>query len=759
MIAGLSASAQFTNFNPYGVQKANSGDSLRLVGSASGQYLNVPTTKMLRSAITSSAYTAGYGMSLVDQQFRVDTSQIVTKFFSSKYSEKSRFINAKDLGAIGLGAFDNSTIINNALLNNKEVYFPEGEYYTTSFNNLYGSKITGPGIIYDVLSNGQRQFNLTADENQNIFGLEYLSAFQIALNEGQPVKAIWSGDSTTEGTDVAFEFTIPEIMKSLNIKNGISGVTNLNRGHSGQSTVQWQSTHLNNDLNELITNHGNLYIIRWGINDPASGRSAKQVIKTVDSCIASIRSNGNFAPDRLSIILSNCSATTGTNYGLKGEIYYEELSKGFRIIARKYKCAYIDLYKIFPDARQAANYMDTPIPSDTTMHVHPKAIQNQKIASVFFDAIYPQYFRQYTNNNNDTKLSSDQPNSYPDGVSLNFVLSSNGFPINGQLSTFQQKTNNLSYQTLSSFQTDNQVWMRGGFDGGWMPWKRVAYSSDLTGSGDRPVFAGSDGTLKIGDLSGFQTVSNLSSDLTSSSIKYPSVNAVNTGLASKLNTNNPTATGTLTTTGELRIGGDIIATNSGSIFRYQHRPDTLIIGCFLGGENFDALRITGGTGGKHFKSLIAPTQSNDIVRLGDISGKANTNGGNTFSGVQILINGSVQPLSGFTDSGFTNTLQAGQLTTNVNTYLPQDGGQLVNSSYVGKKQVLTASGNGSATTISIAHNMTGITSSSWVSAIANNAASAGIQYVTVDAANVNIFYTVAPVSGTNNLLYSIEVKQ
>ncbi len=74
------------------------------------------------------------------------------------------------------------------------------------------------------------------------------------------------------------------------------------------------------------------------------------------------------------------------------------------------------------------------------------------------------------------------------------------------------------------------------------------------------------------------------------------------------------------------------------------------------------------------------------------------------------------------------------------------------------KQVKTASGTGALTTISIAHGMSGVTSASWCSAIANNAASAGISYVTVDAVSINIVYTVAPVLGTNNLLYSVEIK-
>lgn len=72
--------------------------------------------------------------------------------------------------------------------------------------------------------------------------------------------------------------------------------------------------------------------------------------------------------------------------------------------------------------------------------------------------------------------------------------------------------------------------------------------------------------------------------------------------------------------------------------------------------------------------------------------------------------------------------------------------------------VKTASGTGAATTISIPHGLTGITSASFATAQARNTASAGISYVTIDATNINIIYTVAPVSGTNNLSYSIQIK-
>ncbi len=69
-----------------------------------------------------------------------------------------------------------------------------------------------------------------------------------------------------------------------------------------------------------------------------------------------------------------------------------------------------------------------------------------------------------------------------------------------------------------------------------------------------------------------------------------------------------------------------------------------------------------------------------------------------------------------------------------------------------------ASGTGAATTITVPHGLSGITSTSIKTVTPNNAASAGISYVTIDATNVNIVYTVAPILGTNNLSFDIMIK-
>jgi len=87
------------------------------------------------------------------------------------------------------------------------------------------------------------------------------------------------------------------------------------------------------------------------------------------------------------------------------------------------------------------------------------------------------------------------------------------------------------------FQTNNLTRLM--IDGG----GNVSVNS-LVGTGDRPIFAGSDGTLKIGTIP-----SQVQNNLTASTTLAPSVTAVNTGLALKANKtggNNYTGSQTIT---------------------------------------------------------------------------------------------------------------------------------------------------------------------------------------------------------------------
>jgi len=63
----------------------------------------------------------------------------------------------------------------------------------------------------------------------------------------------------------------------------------------------------------------------------------------------------------------------------------------------------------------------------------------------------------------------------------------------------------------------------------------------------------------------------------------------------------------------------------------------------------------------------------------------------------------------------------------------------------------TQSGTGAATSFNIAHGLGAIPT--YFSAVANNAATSNIQYITADATNITVFYSVAPANGTNNLTW------
>lgn len=99
----------------------------------------------------------------------------------------------------------------------------------------------------------------------------------------------------------------------------------------------------------------------------------------------------------------------------------------------------------------------------------------------------------------------------------------------------------------------------------------------------------------------------------------------------------------------------------------------------------------------------------------------------------------------------SNVLATTQANTVTNT-------TIATTAFSGTLLRLTGSGTGAATTISIPHGLTGVTSSSIALVTPINAASAGISYVTTDATNINIVYSAAPVSGTNNLSYNVHIK-
>lgn len=628
ILIGFTASAQWANFNPYGVQKSASGDSLRLVGSATGQYLNVPTTKMLRSAITASAYTAGYGMSLAGQQFRVDTNIVANL-------TKSNYYNNDAIQKIGnIYSYGKFSVAGNYSTMNRHSFDDYSIITSSTDQNLgYGvfdasTELRGTANNDHLIGYQARMIN-----NSSITGNGFMGYYTRLVNNGNASH-----------------------MQSISIGNVNNGSLNLSTGiiisqPYGSGTIGGNSGIIIQDMDKGSSSNYAIY-------------TNKGVVRFGDQVIAAsmiVDKKPTLAPEVVRLIdLANYFEKNGDNV-VTGSTQFVRPVFGVPAINDDQ----------FVVKSQLNSKLNTNNPTATGTLTTPQLrVTNFGGGVLYSDA------SGNINNVNVLPVSLGGTGvTASTGTGSVFVLNNAPTLINPQVGT--QAVNDNSVKAAST-----------------------AYA----------------------DRAASNNVQN--SLIPASGTKAASVDAVNVGLNTSANWK-----------------GESLAVTSKAVGDF----------IYYNGTNWINKQITA-TAPLSWNNTTGNMSFND-------SAYAKLSGGNLFTGFQTFSNGSSQPIAGFSESGFLNSLQSNTLTTNVITYLPSDGGQLVNDTYTGKKQVLTASGNGSATTISIAHGMTGVTSSSWVSAIANNVASSGIQYVTVDASNVNIFYTVAPVSGTNNLLYSIEVKK
>lgn len=138
-----------------------------------------------------------------------------------------------------------------------------------------------------------------------------------------------------------------------------------------------------------------------------------------------------------------------------------------------------------------------------------------------------------------------------------------------------------------------------------------------------------------------------------------------------------------------------------------------------------------------------------------ITGQRHYTNTQRFAGNIVMVQGTPIVYNG----GSFNGNLAGTTYTAARTWtLPDATGTVALVENTGTMLRLTGSGTGAITTISIPHGLTGVSSSSIAIVQPINAASAGVSYVTTDATNINIVYTVAPASGTNNLSYNVSIK-
>ena len=290
----------------------------------------------------------------------------------------------QDYDAAGDGVTDDTTPLANAIAASPDLQL-DGDYLVTAHSNIYGVPLNGEGRILTAVTGGLRQLNSRVDESQHMFGQEYLYAFHTKLMAGTTASMVFSGDSTTEGggTQATTPWLVNEVVLRLGKQRGHK-LTAVNAGHSNKTTAQWVSDYLTADL----ATAPDLYVVRWGINDPANGRDLEDFTTSLRAGLEQCRAT--YGVDQMAIVLMVPNNTNDTPNG-RDQKWYEQIRKVIRQAARDYLCACIDTYAIWHDANNGAGLWMDHVYGDGRS-LHPKNVLNGSITSAMANFLFPAAF-------------------------------------------------------------------------------------------------------------------------------------------------------------------------------------------------------------------------------------------------------------------------------------------------------------------------------------------------------------------------------
>lgn len=386
------------------------------------------------------------------------------------------FITPEQYGAIGNNSTDDAAALQNAInyanaIGAKQILLKKTYKINSAISNPLGVQFVGGGqIFYNDI-----QLNSYAETNNLLFtGIEYLSCFHKRLLANSAIKAVFSGDSTTEEngysnhtTSLEFVPLSDRLIENLTGKN----ITSLNAGHSGQTTVQWLSTYLNLDTLQAP----NLYILKWGINDPLAG-DINAFVSRYETGLQSLRAWRTDSLLSVVIMSPNSTSLTASN---RDEDWYEQVNYALRELAKKYRCAYFDTYQLARNSRNSYNYMDN-------IAVHPKEVMDTWIASGLVDNIIPISYRvvptatpnEISNITGSTIIlnGSELPNSFTRDVTISRATVPapvlGAATIDGAMTTIRQ-IDNIAIQFLHN-RNGSDIYMRTGSNTTWYSWTLVS---------------------------------------------------------------------------------------------------------------------------------------------------------------------------------------------------------------------------------------------------------------------------------------------
>lgn len=378
-------------------------------------------------------------------------------------------VDIKSFGAVGDGVSDDTvailTAISYAIENNIDtIYKPYGLYKVTQDINLIAPLIfQGSGIFIDI--NGKV---ISFMENQNlIFGAEYLTKYYSKLNAKEASKIVFSGDSTTElGNFVAYS---DDFIKRMGIATNVC----INAGHSGATTSHWLS---NNWIDADLSQNPDLYILRWGLNDTNADFSIEKIREFETNLRSGLKRIRDLKTSmQLSILLMTPNAV-GMAY--KDKKWGQQINSVMRRAARDFKCCFADTYKYLEDVCSPNEWLDQQL-------IHPNLMGDKLVVDFISDILVPNVFRTYLSTGqslfSDFKkadvqfLASLTPSEIVVGVSNYRATMANGFPIEGSVTTINNADRNICKQEIVAYDSSSAIRVRTWNEIGrvWNAWKAI----------------------------------------------------------------------------------------------------------------------------------------------------------------------------------------------------------------------------------------------------------------------------------------------
>jgi len=259
---------------------------------------------------------------------------------------------------------------------------------TTTTNLGLTKPATSEKYSVAVVNTNMDLIDAAVADYDKIRGIEYLQHYHDKIRVGDPVKLIFSGDSTTYGTgltDVNYE--LDKLAKTFLDHCCVQGVTTVNSGQESQSAYTWNETYLAIDL----AAEPDLYILRWGINDGSYPTATRLATFTaaLRAGLATIRASYN--ADAMSILLMTPNATDDTETGRDAE-WYEMICPVIRQAAEDYQCCFADLYHYMENCTDVL-WTDVQVNGS---HIHPLETANAKCISLISECLCPTLLRRGT---------------------------------------------------------------------------------------------------------------------------------------------------------------------------------------------------------------------------------------------------------------------------------------------------------------------------------------------------------------------------